>query len=213
MHGQAEWAEEVSDYASAATMYIQAKKYDKAVALLGKIDGRDMMVDVMRALGEGQTKPYRRARDTSRVGVTPRTLKRHIISLGTTTVSSRCTSRPNSGTTVYVGRHQEYSDKVYLPTQDGSQIMTGRRGTGGVPEGGKSELSTHMLEQLTHNAVLSVGFKRGYCYWLMSQEIAGVCRKIRASRSMRRTRRNSSVSTSSDRAEIYYVRRRVHRNG
>ena len=37
VHRQAEWAEEVSDYASAASMYIQAKKkYDKAVAAPGQ---------------------------------------------------------------------------------------------------------------------------------------------------------------------------------
>ena len=34
VHRQAEWAEEVSDYDSAATMYLQAKKFDKAIAIL-----------------------------------------------------------------------------------------------------------------------------------------------------------------------------------
>ncbi|KAK9811224.1 hypothetical protein WJX72_000251 [[Myrmecia] bisecta] len=33
---QAEWSEEVSDFSAAAEMYLQAKKYDKAIAIIGR---------------------------------------------------------------------------------------------------------------------------------------------------------------------------------
>ena len=51
-------AEEVSDYDSAATMYLQAKN-DKAIAILGKVNNKERMVDVMRAPGDGDIKALR----------------------------------------------------------------------------------------------------------------------------------------------------------
>ena len=47
---QAEWAEETSDYESAVNMYVQAKKFEKAVALVGKNNWRDKLVEIMRLL-------------------------------------------------------------------------------------------------------------------------------------------------------------------
>lgn len=47
---QAEWSEEVEDVKSAAEMYIQAKNYDKAVALLGKHGWGDMLLQVVREI-------------------------------------------------------------------------------------------------------------------------------------------------------------------
>ena len=43
----------------AATMYLQAKKFDKAIAILGKVNNKERMVDVMRALGDGDIKALR----------------------------------------------------------------------------------------------------------------------------------------------------------
>jgi len=176
VHRQAEWAEEVSDYASAATMYIQAKKYDKAVALLGKIDGRDMMVDVMRALGEGQTKTlqacaghFARWGDTAHAKEAYNKLGDH-----NGLITLYIASEQWDDAFAMLRRHPEYSDKVYLPyagwLADNDRFDEARAA---YQKAGKSELSTHMLEQLTHNAVLERRFQdAGYCYWLMSQEIA-----------------------------------------
>ena len=81
---------------------------------------------------------------------------------------------------------------------------------------GKSELSTHMLEQLTHNAVLERRFQdAGYCYWLMSQEIAASLpqdpsQPLDASDE---SETRAFLRVQGPRGDILRVRRRVHRNG
>ena len=84
VHRQAEWAEEVSDYDSAATMYLQAKKFDKAIAILGKVNNKERMVDVMRALGDGDIKALRACAGHFARWGTPRTPRRRTISWATT---------------------------------------------------------------------------------------------------------------------------------
>jgi len=54
---QAEWAEEVADYAAAADMYLKAKRWDKAIMLIGKNEWKDKLVEVMRTLEKTDVKP------------------------------------------------------------------------------------------------------------------------------------------------------------
>jgi hypothetical protein len=59
-------------------------------------------------------------------------------------------------------------------------------------------MSTRMLEQLTHNAVLMRRFKdAGYYYWLMPRRPRIACQRTLGRSSRTRTRRSSRGSTSS----------------
>lgn len=49
---QAEWSEEVKDLKVAADMYIRAKKYDKAVSILGKHGWYEKLLQVVREVDE-----------------------------------------------------------------------------------------------------------------------------------------------------------------
>lgn len=56
MAKQAEWSEEVRNYGAAADIYIKAKKYDRAIAILAKHQWWDKMIHVVRALDKGDAR-------------------------------------------------------------------------------------------------------------------------------------------------------------
>ena len=221
VHRQAEWAEESSDYGSAATMYVQAKQWDKAVALFGKMNNADKLVEVMRALGEGETKTLRKCAE-------------HFARLGDTTHAREAYGKLNDHAGLIalfvksehwddafaaLRLHPQFGDKVYLPyagwLADHDRFDEARAA---YQRAGKAELSTHMLEQLTHNAVLERRFKdAGYCYWLMSDEIASALRRAKNKNGVdvdlspsHQTELDRFVEFK-DRSEIYYAYDIVHR--
>lgn len=219
VHRQAEWAEESSDYQSAAEMYVQAKRWDKAVALLGKMGNVEKLVEVMRALGTGDGKILR-------------TCAEHFARLGDMTHAREAYNKLGDhagliqlfvqsehwdNAFAVLRNHPEFGDKVFLPYAgwladhdrfDEARAMYQRAG--------KAQLSTQMLEQLTHNAVLERRFKdAGYCYWLMSQEIATALRKTKKqsvnSLSPSEQAELDRYKEFKDRSEIYYAYDFVHR--
>lgn len=210
VHRQAEWAEEVSDYDSAATMYLQAKKFDKAIAILGKVNNKERMVDVMRALGDGDIKALRAcAGHFARWGDTTHA-KEAYNKLGDHAglMSLYIESAQWDDAFALLRRHPEYSDRVYLPyagwLADHDRFDEARAA---YQKAGKSELSTHMLEQLTHNAVMERRYQdAGYCYWLMSEEVAGSLSREPGAALLESDEINlERFHEFKDRAEIYYA--------
>ncbi|KAJ9521796.1 hypothetical protein QJQ45_024656 [Haematococcus lacustris] len=53
---QAEWSEEVKNYDAAAEMYIKAKKFDRAIAILAKHGWWEKLIEVVRVLDRGDAK-------------------------------------------------------------------------------------------------------------------------------------------------------------
>lgn len=51
---QAQWSEEVEDARGAAEMYIKAKNYDKAIAILGKHGWLDRLLLVVREIDKSE---------------------------------------------------------------------------------------------------------------------------------------------------------------
>ena len=215
-HRQAEWAEEVSDYAAAAEMYVQAKQWDKAVALLGQTDNKDKLAEVMRALGEGDAETLRacaghfaRWGDVTHAREAYNKLGDHA---GLLELFVQC-ERWDDAFGV-VRNRPSLEDRVYLPyaawLADHDRFDEAR---GAYQRAGKAELSRRMLEQLTHNAVLERRFRdAGYCYWLMSDEIATVLKgKKREALSDAERDDLERFQEFKDRSEIYYAYHLVHR--
>ena len=213
---QAEWAEEASDYAAAAEMYAQARQWDKAVALLGRTGDRDKLAEVMRALGDGDAETLRacaghfaRWGDVARAREAYNKLGDHA---GLLELFVQCEQWDDAFAVVRTRPSLE--DRVYLPyaawLADHDRFDEAR---GAYQRAGKAELSRRMLEQLTENAVLERRFRdAGYCYWLMSDEIAtGLEGKTRDSLSDAERDDLERFAEFKDRSEIYYAYHLVHR--
>lgn len=213
---QAEWAEEVSDYAAAADMYVQARRWDKAVALLGEIGDRDKLAEVMRALGEGDAEALRacaghfaRWGDVARAREAYGKLGDHV---GLLDVFVQCEQWDDAFAICRAKPALE--DRVYLPyaawLADRDRFDEAR---GAYQRAGKAELSRRMLEQLTRNAVLERRFRdAGYCYWLLADEIASSLKgKKRDSLSDAERDDLARFEEHKDRAEMYYAYHLVHR--
>ena len=174
---QAEWAEEVADYESAATMYIQAKKYDKAIALLGKHDWRDKLVEVMRALDpEQHSKALQRCGEHFSRWGDHQHAKEVYNKLGDHAglLALHVEAEKWDDAFALVRQHPQYGEKVYLPYARWLAVNDRfEEARAAYTSAGHSEMATQMLEQLTHNAVMERRFQdAGYCYWLLSQEVA-----------------------------------------
>ena len=213
---QAEWAEEVSDYANAAEMYVQAKKWDKAVALLGKMNNRDKLVEVMRALGDGDVKTLRAcAGHFARWG--DRTHAREAYNkLGDQAglLQLFVESEQWDDAFAVLRDNPEFGNKVYSPyaswLADHDRFDEARAA---YRRAGKAELSRDMLEQLMRNAVSERRFRdAGYCSWMISDEIAsGLNGKARENLSDSEREDLERFVEFKDRSEIYYAYDFVHR--
>ena len=210
VHRQAEWAEEVSDYAAAATMYIQAKKFDKAIDLIAKNGWKDKLIEVTRALGASDVKHLKlcamhfaqwgdhvHARDVyTKLGDDEGLL------------SLLVDAEQWEEAFIMLQQHPQHVEKVYLPyarwLAENDRFDEARLA---YAKAGRSDAATRMLEQLTHNAVLERRFQdAGHCYWLMSREIVSeLPNDPRALLSDEDEAKLDRFEEFKDRAEMYYA--------
>ena len=208
---QAEWAEETSDYESAVNMYVQAKKYEKAVALVGKNNWRAKLVEIMKLLDvKADAKVlqqcaghFARWGDSSHAKEAYNKLGDHA-----GLMALHVQQKQWDDAFALLKQHPEHAEKVHLPyanwLADNDRFDEARAA---YRVAGRSEMSTRMLEQLTHNAVLMRRFKdAGYYYWLMSEETADSLPKdSRALLSDEDEAKLARFHELKDRSEIYYA--------
>ena len=214
---QAEWAEEEADYESAATMYIQAKKYEKAIALISKSNWKEKLVEIMRVLdAKTDAKSLQQcAAHFSRWG-DHQHAKEVYIKLGDhgSLMALHIEAEKWDDAFALARQHPQYGDKVYMPyarwLAENDRFDEARAA---YTHAGRSEMATQMLEQLTHNAVMERRFQdAGYCYWLMSQEIASELPKDpRTLLSDADEAKLARFHHFKDRSEIYYAYDFIHR--
>lgn len=174
IHRQAEWSEEVNDYEAAADMYLKAKKYDRAIQIIGKNEWADKLLEVMRSLGKMETKALSLCASFFRKWGNHQYAKETYIKLGDikSLIGLHVESHKWDDAFVLLKTNSEYTDEVYLPYAKylalNDKFDEARLA---YKNAGRPDQSTFMLEQLTHNAVMENRFNdAAYYFWLLARE-------------------------------------------
>jgi len=171
---QAEWSEEVNDYESAANMYLKAKKYDKAIALIGKHEWVDKLLELMRSLPKTEHKSLGMCATYFRKWGRHAYAKECYIKVGDlrSLVQLHVESEKWEEAFLMLKTNPEFRDDVYLPyARFMATIDNFDEARVAYKEAGRPDQSTRMLEQLTHNAVVENRFNdAGYYFWILAKE-------------------------------------------
>lgn len=173
---QAEWSEETNNFEAAAEMYIKAKKYDRAIAILAKHGWWDKLLGLVRQLDPKG--PHARClpgcatlfRKAGQFGAAKETLMK----LGDTRalVALNVEERRWEDAFLLLHAHPEYKQDVYIPyaawLSSADRFDEARLA---YSEGGRPDLATRMLEQLARNATLERRFEdAAYYYYQLAIE-------------------------------------------
>eukprot|EP00240_Pyramimonas_obovata_P000052 CAMPEP_0118949464 /NCGR_PEP_ID=MMETSP1169-20130426/49666_1 /TAXON_ID=36882 /ORGANISM="Pyramimonas obovata, Strain CCMP722" /LENGTH=1253 /DNA_ID=CAMNT_0006896109 /DNA_START=163 /DNA_END=3921 /DNA_ORIENTATION=+ len=171
---QAEWSEEVNDYEAAADMYLKARKFDRAIAIIGKNQWADKLAEVMRLLQKGETKLLQTCAAYFRKWGSHGYAKETYIKLNdlSSLLVLHVESEKWEEAFMLLKSAPEHKDKVYLPYAKylalHDQFDEARLA---YKKAGRPEQSTFMLEQLCHNAVVENRFNdAGYYFWSLARE-------------------------------------------
>jgi len=171
---QAEWSEEVNDFEAAADMYLKAKKYERAIQLIGKNQWSDKLVTVMREMPKTEAKGLQQCAAFFRKWENHAFAKETYIKLGDykSLISLHVELHKWNDAFQLLKSYPDFKDEVFLPYAkflalndkfDEARVA--------YKNAGKPENSSFMLEQLSHNAVMENRFKdASYYFWLLAKE-------------------------------------------
>eukprot|EP00873_Tetraselmis_striata_P015075 jgi/Tetstr1/435339/TSEL_024257.t1 len=212
---QAEWSEEVNDYAAAADMYLKAKKYERAVSIIGQNNWFEKLVEVVSILEPTDTKALQMCAQFFRKGGQHQSAKDVYIKLQD--------HRSLIQLLVELGRwdeafmllktHPELKDEVYLPRAkwlaandkfDEARVA--------YREAGRPDRATRMLEQLTHNSVLQNSFADGaHYFFLLAIEALQEAKNPPHAMAYAERKAFERFQDCYDKCEIYYAYELIHR--
>jgi len=174
IHKQAEWSEEVNDYEAAADMYLKAKKFDRAINIIGKNEWTEKLVEVMRSLQSSDVRSLTLCAQYFRKWGQHHHAKATYIKLNDikSLISLHVESHKWDEAFLLLKTHPEHSDNVYLPYAKylalNDQFDEARLA---YKNAGRPDQATYMLEQLTHNAVVENRFNdASYYFWILAKE-------------------------------------------
>lgn len=213
---QAEWSEDTKNYEAAAEMYIKAKKYDRAIAILARHGWWEKLIGVVRVLERNDAKLLSTCANHFRKASQFLYAKETLLKLDDTRalISLYVEEKKWDDAFLLLHAHPDCREEVYLPY--GRWLATQDRfddARVAFREGGRPDLATKMLEQLCHNAVLEQRFgDAGYYFYQLSIE---ALKEITTPAHMMTAvdrRILDRFADLYDKAEIYYAYDYIHRS-
>ena len=207
---QAEWCEEVKDEKAACSMYIQARKFDKAMSLISKNGWSEELIEIVRLLDKSSAKLLNQAAQI-------------FVGLGIYKYAQEAYQKlgdMKSLVALYVEHnkweeafavtrsHPEYSDEVHLPYA-GWLAMNDKfdEARKAYRDAGQPEQSIFVLEQLCHNAVLENNFADAgyYSYQLAIEALSKLGTSSGRTEDEVNRAKAGKFRDFYERAEIYYT--------
>eukprot|EP00879_Flechtneria_rotunda_P020074 GHRR01021110.1.p1 GENE.GHRR01021110.1~~GHRR01021110.1.p1 ORF type:complete len:1138 (+),score=467.94 GHRR01021110.1:213-3626(+) len=212
---QAEWSEEIANYEAAAEMYIKAKKYDRAIALLVKNSWWDRLLKLVRLLDKAADVKHIQAAVTAfrRAGQYDAAKEcllklEDIVGLLQLNVDEQ---RWDDAFLLLAG-HSNLKPQVYIPYA--KWLLSKDRfadACAAYSQGGRPELGLAILQQLADNAVSESRFAdaaHGY-YKLAMEALQGIQSPSTGMTDIDR-QALQTFSTHYDTAEMYYAYSMIH---
>eukprot|EP00899_Mesostigma_viride_P007013 jgi/Mesvir1/16312/Mv12764-RA.1 len=212
---QAEWSEEVADYEAAADMYLKARQYEKAIALIGKHEWKEKLLEVARMLPLSEAKALGMCAHFFRAQGQLDHAKEVYLKMGDvkSLVTMLVEAHRWNDAFFLLKTNPDLGEAVYMPY---ARWLCGQdkfdEARVAYKDAGRPELATRMLEQLTHNAVVENRFKdAGRYFWHLAMEALAVvtCEQGRETESDRA--QLARFRDHYERAEVYYAYHSIYR--
>eukprot|EP00898_Chlorokybus_atmophyticus_P005973 jgi/Chlat1/6377/Chrsp44S05756 len=171
---QAEWSEEVNDYESAAEMYLKAKKYERAVQIIGSNAWTDKLLEVMRSVDKTEVKAITMCAHYLKKAGQMNYAKEAYLKIGDVQglLALYVENQKWDDAFLLVKAHPQYGTELQLPYAQWLGLQD-RFDEARVAyrKAGRPEESQRMLQQLTENAIIEHRFQDAahYC-WVASME-------------------------------------------
>mmetsp|Transcript_5353 Transcript_5353/g.11710 ORF Transcript_5353/g.11710 Transcript_5353/m.11710 type:complete len:1236 (+) Transcript_5353:188-3895(+) len=211
---QAEWSEEVKNYDAAAEMYIKAKKYDRAIAILARHAWWDKLIQVVRAVDKSDSRCLSMCATHFRRAGQYQYAKETLLKLDDTKalISLYVEESKWDDAFLLLHAHPECKAEVYLPyakhLSSNDQFDEARLA---YLQGGFPDLAVKILEQLTYNAVLENRFSdASYYFYQLAMEALKEIKTPPHAMSLGDRQLLERFSDLYDKAEIYYAYELIH---
>lgn len=212
MQRQAEWCEEANDEEAACSMYIQAKKFEKALLLISKNGWHDKLLEIVRTVDS--EKLLRQAAQIFREAKNHKHAKEAYTKLGDTKslVILHVESEKWDEAFNLVRSHPQHSDEVHLPYAKWL-ALNDRFNEARVAyrQAGCPEQSTFVLEQLCHSSVMEKSFAdTSYYFYQLALEAHYELTNSPSGSPKERDANLAKFNKYYKRAEVYYTYRHIH---
>uniref|UniRef100_A0A061R9P9 Intraflagellar transport protein 122 n=1 Tax=Tetraselmis sp. GSL018 TaxID=582737 RepID=A0A061R9P9_9CHLO len=212
---QAEWSEEVNDFEAAADMYIKAKKFDRAIAIIGRHGWYAKLAEIVTMLQATDTKALQMCAQIFRKGGQHELAKEVYIKLQDhrSLIQLHVEHGRWDDAFLLLKTHPEFKDEVYLPR---AQWLAAHdmfdEARVAFREAGRPDRAIRMLEQLTHNAVLESRFSdAAHYYFLLAMENLQDVKSPPSSMVYSDRRAFQRFQDCYDKCEIYYAYELIYR--
>lgn len=213
---QAEWSEETQNYEAAAEMYINAKKYEKAISIYAKTGWWDKLIGLVRHLDKSEVKHLTTCAALLRKAGQLNFAKEAYLKLEDSgaLLSIYVEDRRWEDAFLLLHGHPEYREQVYMPyakwleandRYDDARIA--------YRNAGRPDLSIRLLEELVGNAVAESRFDDAsyYCYQLSLEALQSIAHPPPTMVEEDR-RALDRFGEMYDKAEVYYAYDIIHRH-
>lgn len=213
---QAEWSEETNNYEAAAEMYVKAKRYDRAVALLVARGWWDKLLGVARVLEKQDTRHLSVCATHLRRAGQYQAAKEVLIKLEDMRALLGLYVEHGNWDDAFLllNAHPEHKEEVYLPYA--KWLAANDRfddARSAYRDAGRPELSTRLLAALTHNAVAENRLDdAGYYYYQMAMEELEAVQHAAVSMTADDRRHLDRFGELYSRAEVYHAFALLHRS-
>mmetsp|Transcript_18911 Transcript_18911/g.49275 ORF Transcript_18911/g.49275 Transcript_18911/m.49275 type:complete len:1222 (+) Transcript_18911:159-3824(+) len=213
---QAEWSEETKNFDGAAEMYIKAKKYDRAIAILAKHAWWEKLITVVREVPREDKKDLNTCVQHFRKAKQFAFAKETLLKLDDTKglISLYVEDAHWDDAFLLLNAHPEASADVYLPyakhllAQDKFDEARQAYDKGGFPE-----LATRILEQLAANAVHENRFDdASFFFFRLSMEALKYIKTPPSAMTIEDRKMLDRFSDLYDKSEVYYAYSIIYKN-
>ena len=208
---------EANDPRAAAEMYLACGETEKAIRLIGENGFLEKLIEIVRTLPKTDTEILTMAANFCKQHGNHQFAKEIFLKMDDfkSVVEIHVELQQWEDALAILRSHPEHREGVYLAY--GNWLAVNDRfdeAQKAFDDAGRPDLSSKMLDQLTHNAVIECRFNdAGYYFWLLAQEhlrLIGTCPSV-AQMSLKQKKHWAKFQELQQRAEIYFSYHHVFR--